>query len=190
MESGIENWKDVFQLVIQAIGVGTIAYAVMSYKVSRKQQHFAVVHKCIERYQTHFAGSKFFSEVKTLKYIDLVNEELFYMKNEYLPFIVSVEWIDGILDILPIMKNREQIFTNPNSPIRKPLSDEMLKLYPRIRHAFTIKQNFPENIDLTEPYNLALRKNVIEEIMSNLLSEQRNIKQKTRKALIKKYHDF
>lgn len=36
------------------------------------------------------------------QYLDLCNEELFYFQNRYLPTEVEVEWLDGMLEFIPL----------------------------------------------------------------------------------------
>ena len=51
METGINNLKDLFQIIIWLIGAGSLAVAAYSYYLSKKQLNFAVIIKCTERFQ-------------------------------------------------------------------------------------------------------------------------------------------
>ncbi len=187
--SGFETWKDIIDTLINFIGFAVIFYSIKTFFLKRKQNYFLVVNNFINKYQENFAGVKTFDERQVLKYIDLVNEEVFYISNDYLPFVIAVEWIDGILDILPIIKKESQIFTNPNSPMKNEINYDTLKLYPRIRNTFK-SERITEKIDLTAEENLELRKLVIEDIFVRIFPDKRNIRKETRSALRKIYHNI
>lgn len=43
------------------------------------------------------------------EYIEFVNEEFFYLENDYLPLQVGIEWIDGMIDYLPFFYEKQFI---------------------------------------------------------------------------------
>ena len=182
MELGIESYKDFFELLVSTIGVTAILIAASSYFMNRKQHYFNVINNCVNKFQNNFAGLEKFDKKETIKYLDLVSEELFYMKETYIPFAISVEWIDGMLDYLPLIIDNKQIFPYSKTPIEKNLPENLFNLYPRIRKVFSITSNnieiLKENskIDLTAKQHIKLRKKIVIELMTNLFSNKRKKK--------------
>ncbi len=78
-------------------------------------------------------------------YVDFVNEELFYFEQKYIPKDVAYEWIDGMINYMPIFNQAKQIL-NPNNSITKIHELNLLKDFQRVRKAFVVKQQY--NFDL------------------------------------------
>jgi len=135
----ITHWKDLIEVFVWIFGTIAIVYGFRQYRMGKKQFQFDVMISCIERYQELVPElvqkrSAFKGETTVInKYIDLCNEELFYFKNGYLPEEVVVEWLDGMIDILPLF-DEKGININGKSII----SAELLINYPRIKSAFTV----------------------------------------------------
>lgn len=55
-------------------------------------------------------------------YIDLVNEELFYIQRGYLPTDIAKEWIDGTIDYIPITNK-----TGPRITLNENICIDLLK---------------------------------------------------------------
>lgn len=189
MDLGFNTIKDILETSIQILGFTAIIFTIKSFTIRKKQHYFTVVNNCINKFQDNFAGIEKFDRKQELKYIDLVNEEIFYIINDYLPFIIAVEWIDGIIDILPIFNAESQFFTNPKTPITNQIDKDTLKLYPRIKNTFR-SDRITQEIDLTDIKNLELRKQVIEDIFQKIFPMDKSIREKTRKALRKIYHNI
>ena len=106
MEWGIEDMKDLLEVgsfIATIIGGIAILAAVRSYSISRKQLNFTALESCIKRYRDQFLDlDRHAPKSQVLRYIDLVNEELFYFEHNYLPVDVAEEWIDGMIEHLPI----------------------------------------------------------------------------------------
>ena len=77
-----------------------------------------------------------------IEYIDLVNEELFYFQNGFLPRVVAEEWLDGMIDMIPIYDPYGNVlnlgYCIPIIHQRKLLDQYRFR---RVRRAFTIKQS-------------------------------------------------
>ena len=112
------------------------------------------------------------------QYLDLVNEELFYFQHKYLPNEISNEWIDGMIDFLPITNSKSEVL-NENFCIKylSEYREEMFKNYPRIKHAFELEGN--HNYDVALLYNnskefrkarIVERKVLIAEVLANIKS--------------------
>jgi hypothetical protein len=140
METGINNLKDILQLIIGFIGVGSLASAAYSYHLSKKQFNFAVIINCTERFQKILPLLESEDQAELEKaiglYIDLCNEQLFYFENKYLPKEIIEEWTDGMLDYLPYFD------VEGNNINKNPLSEKLKKhksfdKNPRIKKAFS-----------------------------------------------------
>lgn len=188
MDIGFETWKDIIEIATQILGFFAIIFTVRSFWTAKKQNYFTVVNNCINKFQENFVQHEKFDENKKLKYLDFVNEQLFYMENDYLPLMISIEWIDGMLDYLPVHYYNEQIFTNPNSRFSDPIEKETLVLYPRIKHIFTTSKQY-KGTDLTKAENHLERKELLEEILIKVYGKKirYRLKIKVNKGINKLY---
>jgi hypothetical protein len=140
METGINNLKDILQLIIGFIGVASLASAAYSYHLSKKQFNFAVIINCTERFQKILPLLQLEDQAERKKaiglYIDLCNEQLFYFENKYLPKEIIEEWTDGMLDYLPYF---DESGNNINeNPLSKEIEDhKYFNKNPRLRKTFT-----------------------------------------------------
>jgi len=112
-------------------------------------------------------------------YIDLVNEEFFYVENSYLPLEVSIEWVDGMIDYLPFISIEGEfrksesfkIFDNLNT------TNKLLMNYPRVFKAIKLRceinfESIHSNITIEDEGAQKLRKlerdKLIFQMISNL----------------------
>ena len=143
MNSGINSCKDFAEFVSYIVITISLFGLWVSYLLSRRQIHFSVMEKCIKDFRDFDKSTSKLSELNRAKqYIELINEEFFYLENNYLPFVVSVEWIDGMIDYLPfILKNGE--FKKSKDlkefdTIEK--TNKLLTNYPRIRKVIQLNK--------------------------------------------------
>jgi len=143
MNSGINSCKDFAEFVSYIVITISLFGLWVSYLLSRRQIHFSVMEKCIKDFRDFDKSTSKLSELNRAKqYIELINEEFFYLENNYLPFVVSVEWIDGMIDYLPfILKNGE--FKKSKDlkefdTIEK--TNKLLINYPRIRKVIQLNK--------------------------------------------------
>ena len=89
------------------IAVIIVVFTFRTYIVNLKKMNFDVVARCVDIYRDKFINlTKDSSDEERIKrYLDLINEELFYYEQNYLPEIVALEWMDGIIDLIPIIQN-------------------------------------------------------------------------------------
>jgi hypothetical protein len=78
------------------------------------------------------------------RYVDLCNEQLFYLWAKCLPDEVADEWLDGMIAFLPLL-NGETGEAHPESRT-KLIEPKMLWSYPRNQSAFTVDE--PDDLDL------------------------------------------
>ncbi len=176
MPWGIDNLKDLLEVVsfvATVIGGIAILFAVRDYSVNRKQLNLSVMESAIDRFRTHFIHLNHQSpESLVIEYIDLVNEELFYFQNSFLPKVVAQEWIDGMIDLMPLYDPYGNVlnlgFCIPTIHTHKLLDQYRFR---RVKRAFTIRQP----IDLEVAYGDGdfkmrekARLRIVNEIIRNL----------------------
>lgn len=169
------NLKDNLELLFNALTAFALVFAVIQIIINRKQLNLSVIQKC----NTDFRNIKdlditTYTKNNISDYIDLVNEELFYMQRGYLPKDISKEWLDGIIDYIPIVDKKTQSILNPNNSFRVLNSDSsFLIAFPRIRHTFLVSGEY----DFSKIYNkenefiierVTERKKLIKELLKNL----------------------
>ena len=178
MESGIFTVKDCFELVsyiATLIGVGALIFGVYSYKLTQKQLNFSVIERCISNFNKDFSSiSQDSDEAFLRKYIDFVNEELFYFEKDYIPRDVAYEWIDGMIDYMPIYSDAKKEFINPDKALKKINELNLLINYQRVRKAFTVKDEYKPELLYGDSVNIAYsvrrkeRDDLVKEIYGNL----------------------
>ena len=136
MTQYIEEVEMITQ-VITALGV---LIAVTAYSVSRKSLYLSTIEKCIEGFRNLKNLKKQPSREEIEEYVDLVNEELFYFQHGYLPIEIADEWIDGMIDFIPIFDKKGNVL-NPNNSIQDLAEkhEKYFQNYPRVVTAFTVK---------------------------------------------------
>ena len=174
METGINNIKDLVEILVWLIGAISLIYAAYSYKTSQKQLNFAVIISCTERFQKIMPQLKSKYTIERERainaYVDLCNEELFYFKHNYLPREIIEEWLDGMIYYLPHFKNG--INVNNSEHYLKEIDVKMLEEYPQIKNSFEFGDNFDPNEFSFE--NTESRKAMIEMVKTNLKKSQTN----------------
>ncbi|MFP9117228.1 hypothetical protein ACLI08_05530 [Flavobacterium sp. RNTU_13] len=103
MDSGIKTWKELFEIVCGLVTIFSLLGIWYSYTFSKKQIHFSTINKCINDFRDLIRNIDLNTEKAGFQYIDLVNEEFFYLEKGYLPLEISIEWIDGMIDHLPFI---------------------------------------------------------------------------------------
>lgn len=132
--------QSLIQTIATVVGALSLAVATTAYLLSRKNLNFNVMIACIERFQRLLPAlqSGETSKQDILKYIDLCDEEVFYFQHRYLRDEVALEWIDGMIEYLPIF----------NSGTKEPwerqqylaTADTLVHGFPRVMNAFTTSQ--------------------------------------------------
>ena len=123
------------------IAVIIVVFTFRTYIVNLKKLNFDVVARCVDIYRDKFINlTKDSSDEERIKrYLDLINEELFYYEQNYLPEIVALEWMDGIIDLIPIIQNDNII--NKKSCIQLIHKNKLLYVNSRILKSFTVKKD-------------------------------------------------
>jgi hypothetical protein len=102
MEIDIEHTKDIAELIAYIVTIISLPGLILSITFSKKQIHFSAMEKCIRDFRDFETSiTKLDEFVRAKQYIEIVNEEFFYLEEKYLPLVVSIEWIDGMIDYLP-----------------------------------------------------------------------------------------
>lgn len=140
----VENKEliEVIASIITALSFLAIVITFISLRRSIKALNFEIIASCSERfakilYRFHSDPEK---EVIVLRqYIDLCHEQLFYYREGYIvgSSIVS-EWIDGMIDFLPVYIGGECINLENSNRIKNIHSKELLVNYSNLKSYFTI----------------------------------------------------
>lgn len=171
------NLKDILELILEGITAFAIVFASNQIRLQKKQLNIEVIDRCINEFREKFFGKlcRFTENTDLITgYLDLVNEELFYMQRGYLPKDVSIEWLDGIIDYIPIRDSKSGKVLNSNCCICLLKRDEckLLDPFPRTRHTFSIpdisKEDFSKIYDDDIYVRMKQRKMLIEVILKNL----------------------
>lgn len=137
---------DICSSLATIAGGIAIIYAVNAYRLNKKQLNFSVLDRCISIFQEKFTSLSNDSEVSLIKaYIDLVNEELFYFEQMYIPKEVAYEWIDGMIDYIPIYDSSKNIL-NPENSILPIHEQNLLNQFQRVKRAFIVKGKYDPKI--------------------------------------------
>jgi len=149
MECGIHTIKDIAEFSSYIITSLSLIGIWITYAWSKKQIHFSTMEKCTNDFRNILLLKDEKShEDLAWQYIDLVNEEFFYLEKNYLPLGVCIEWIDGIIDYLPFYNFHGNLEESRNLPI---INDPIFLLaimanYPRILRAIQLKEEIDFNI--------------------------------------------
>lgn len=156
-------------------GLISIVWTFFTLVVYRKQLYHSTLSRCIDIYRKDFTDLATQPTIENCnKYIDFVNEELFYMQNGFIPNDVSREWLYGIIIHFPVFING--VNGNPSN-VSKVISDNnLLASFPRLVHSFTLKKKHniavifnPESREITKE-----KRGMINEILKNVKSYNNN----------------
>ena len=168
------QYKVEVEMITQLITALGVLIAVTAYSISRKSLYLTTIEKCIEGFRNLANLNNKPSRAEIGKYIDLVNEELFYFQHGYLPIEIADEWIDGMIDFLPIFDKNQNVL-NPNNCIQDLAEkhDRYFQNYLRVRTAFIIKGNYDFKLSYSSDTKSASkrksqRRKLIIEILKNL----------------------
>lgn len=160
--------------ILSLITASAIVFAAIQIKINRKQLFLSTITKCVSDFRELGQLSKDTKDTHILnKYVDLTNEELFYFQHKYIPKDVSKEWIDGMIDFMPLttidgkvlnadyaieylVKNRTTVFQN----------------FPRILNAFEVPDSYDINLIYSTDISQRLervkeRKRLISRVLKN-----------------------
>jgi len=142
MEIGICTVKDIAEFLSYIITSFSLIGLWITYALSKKQIHFSTMEKCTNDFRNIISSKDTKSEEDLSRaYIDLVNEEFFYLEKNYLPLEVCIEWVDGMIDYLPFYDKDQNLVPSANVQL---MGDEQFVMYlmvnyPRIYKAIKLK---------------------------------------------------
>jgi len=124
------------------IGVIVVIFAFYSFTIERKHLNLNTITRCIDLFRREYLNLDPENIELVKSYFDFVNEELFYFENNYLPKSIADEWIDGMIDFVPLFnKNGEVINNGHGDYYHIAIENKLLATYPRIKQAFTFQMN-------------------------------------------------
>lgn len=164
-----------FSLLLNAGIIVGIAYAIRQININRKQLYLSTITKCIQDYKSLRIYSSLITDIQVIRdYLELTNEELFYFQNKYLRDEVATEWIGGMIDFLPITNPQREIINKKYCiKLLSEKRDSFLIGYPRIKHAFEIKNVYDIDLIYSDDYKfrkerIKERKRIIKELLENV----------------------
>ena len=170
----MDNWMEVTSVISNiatAIGVIVILFAFYTYSVDKKHLNLNTITRCIDIYRNKYLSIQPDNIELIKSYLDFVNEELFYFENNYLPKAIADEFIDGMIDIVPLFNKYQEIINKGNGEYYNSIiNDDLLSPYPRIKSAFTFKDNYEMTKIFSEDKKIRdkARKKMISETLKNL----------------------
>ncbi len=132
-----EGVRATVQTFAVVAGSLSLVVATIAYLLSRKGLQFDVMISCIGRFQDllpRLAGAEA-AEHDVRRYLDLCNEELFYFQHSYLSKEVALEWIDGMVGLLPLLNEATKSPWDGQPYLET--SDKLIHQFPRVEHAFS-----------------------------------------------------
>lgn len=141
--------------------------------LTRKQLYLTTITNCVKEFRKipHF-NRETTDEKIILSYLDLTNEELFYIQNKYTPHVVAMEWMDGIINFLPLMKERSIINADYCIKILVDEYIEKMHTFPRLQQVFTIRHTYDLRLIYSadpdeRKLRMAERKRLSKELLKN-----------------------
>lgn len=162
-------------LIINTALVGVAFLAVRQININRKQFHLTTLDHCISDFRNIKGLNRLTEDEEVIsRYVDLCNEELFYFQHQYVPAEVAIEWTEGMIDFLPVTNPKKEIL-NAAYCIQNLAQQRktFFKDYPRIRHAFEVKDNYDMQViysddEAMQRERIKERMRLIREILKNV----------------------
>ncbi len=130
--------------IAQIAGGLALLFAAGTYLTHRNQLNFDVIMNCNERFQgimvdLENVNPKEGDKSKVLRakkrYVDLCNEQIFYFRNGYLPREVIEEWLESMVDYLPLFEGATGEARTDCPGLVEP---ELMEGYPTLRKVFAV----------------------------------------------------
>ena len=170
------KYSELIYNIFAILAFGSIIWGFYSYTVNKKQLYGTTMSRCIDIYREQFIPSKLAGhEHLASDYIDFVNEELFYFEKKFIPKDIMIEWMDGMLNHVPIFK--EGKIMNGTYCFYK-ITEDDLSDYPRVRKAFNIKKKYDFDTIYSTDYTQREKRRkerdqLIKEIVANVQKEKK-----------------
>ncbi len=141
MRDFITQYKDYAEFFSYFITSLSLIGIWIAYAFSKKQMHFSTMEKCIRDYRDWIKVTEISADENATEYIDMVNEEFFYLENNYLPLEVGIEWVDGMIDFLPFYTKKNEFIKSRNLDAMEDevWTNNLLYSYPRVFKAIKLK---------------------------------------------------
>jgi hypothetical protein len=123
----IRNYIPEIELSIQILILIAVYLGLITLKFQKKEVHFSTVQKCIDDHRDILRNqqrcktkpNKINEQLILVRdHLGLVNEELFYMKNGYLPKNLSQDWLMHMINFIPLYKGLDE---------KKPINEISIK---------------------------------------------------------------
>ena len=166
---------ELANLIISGITALAIVFAVVQIRINKKQLFLSTITKCVSDFRN--LGELNRQTVDTIiinRYVDLTNEELFYFEHNYIPKDIMKEWIDGMIDFIPITNSKGHIL-NKKYCVKYIANNRSIifQNFPRIQHTFEISKTYDFSLIYSTDESKRIdrvkeRKRLIEEIFKKV----------------------
>ncbi len=164
---------DIVANIATVTGIIVIIVGLFSYIIEKKNLNFTAVQHCIKVYKENYQNIGVNDIDKIKQYTSFINEELFYFEKKYLPYSIADEWLDGLIDFVPVF-NSSGTFVNEMKALPNVVHEVMDgKMPSRIRRIFTIRGDYNVQLIYSRNHNdskakTIARKGLVKEIKHNL----------------------
>ncbi len=166
-----DNAISAISTIAQVVSAGAIVFAVRQIQINRNQLYSNTIIRCLDSFQEIDITQETDDEKQIRRYIDLIGEELFYIQKGFIPKEVALEWIDGMIEFIPLTHGNKEILNQHNCIFHLFKNRaKLLQSYPRIKTAFRVTPWYNEEIVYGEHGNERgkLRARITTEIFDNI----------------------
>lgn len=175
---------EIIGKIVTILGVIGIFITLVNYKRSKSQFQISILQKCIDSYRKIVENKREIDKCNVYDHLGLINEELFYMQHGYLPKSICREWLNNMLDYMPIIlqenKNSSKVLNLEKVKYKYILANiNLLDDFPKILKIFTIKKHYDFEIIYSsggkcKSERNAERQRLIDELLSNFKKNKCN----------------
>lgn len=157
------NMKEFFEwlnLIIPTLTfLATIVGFITIYQ-ARKSLFQSTMGKLISDFRALIDENARIKSENRLKYLDLINEQTFYFRHGYIPFDVAIEWLDGMLEYLPMIQKNKIMNLHCDTVVCKSIKEfeADFKYYTRVKALLKLPDDLPVDWDNIYSSNPDIRK--------------------------------
>jgi len=113
-----DNQTGFIELIISSVTLIVVTVGLLGLKFQRKEIRFYTVQKCIDdhrkilRQQQHLRIKKECSEdhlISVRDHLGLITEELFYIREGYLPKNLTMSWVRHMIEFIPLIYDQKTV---------------------------------------------------------------------------------
>ncbi len=171
----ILKYFELSYYICAIVGLLSFAWGFFTFVVYRKQLYHSTLSRCVDIFRRDFTDLATKPTTENCnKYVDFVNEELFYMQHGFIPNDIAREWLYGIIIHFPVFAKGAN--GNPSDVSKVIVTNNLLSSFPRLVHAFTLSgtHNFAVIYNSESREISHAKRNMVDEILKNVKSYKNN----------------